>query len=104
MGRAACIEPQCLYKGTLYLYLAGVIKEVFDNMRMHGREYFKIKEICSRVNFPPSSQTALRNEHADYVRVRLFITFPRTMLAIFTAWESGALSDRRMGYRKLCLQ
>ena len=21
MGRTACTEPQCLYKGTLYLYL-----------------------------------------------------------------------------------
>jgi hypothetical protein len=21
MGRTACIEPQCLYKGALYLYL-----------------------------------------------------------------------------------
>jgi hypothetical protein len=65
VGRMACSKPQCLYKGDLYLYLAGVIKEVFGNMRMHGREYFKIKQICSRSNFPPSSQTALRNEHAD---------------------------------------
>jgi len=25
MGRTACIEPQCLYKGDLYLYLITVI-------------------------------------------------------------------------------
>ena len=23
MGRTACAEPQCLYKGALYLYLIG---------------------------------------------------------------------------------
>jgi len=29
MGRTACTEPQCLYKGALYLLLARVRKLVF---------------------------------------------------------------------------
>jgi len=26
MGRTACTEPQCLYKGTLYLYLYVLVR------------------------------------------------------------------------------
>ena len=25
MGRTACTEPQCLYKGALYLYIASLV-------------------------------------------------------------------------------
>ena len=28
MGRTACTEPQCLYKGELYLYLLNKILEI----------------------------------------------------------------------------
>jgi hypothetical protein len=29
MGRTACTEPQCLYKGTLYLYLSACTRAIF---------------------------------------------------------------------------
>jgi len=30
------------------MYLAGVIKEVFDNVRKHGLEYFKCSPLVSK--------------------------------------------------------
>jgi len=30
MGRTACTEPQCLYKGALYFYLKGAGGLAFD--------------------------------------------------------------------------
>jgi len=41
MGRTACIEPQCLYKGALYLtfYLSQEIWKVW--VQIHVRPYVK---------------------------------------------------------------
>ena len=30
MGRTACTEPQCLYKGALYLYLYLYLKQILE--------------------------------------------------------------------------
>jgi len=47
MGRTACIEPQCLYKGALYLYLEQDVKvpgspeievNTYKNTRLHNLE------------------------------------------------------------------
>ena len=41
MGRTACTEPQCLYKGVLYLYLhvsvaaATIIRICSESLRAH---------------------------------------------------------------------
>ena len=32
MGRTACTEPQCLYKGTLYLLLCGLYLVLCSNI------------------------------------------------------------------------
>jgi len=40
MGRTACTEPQCLYKGDLYLYLTGQKKRTASEEMMLSRKNF----------------------------------------------------------------
>ena len=36
MGRTVCTQPQCLYKGALYLYLYGMFTAVNINLHQVG--------------------------------------------------------------------
>ena len=51
MGRAACTEPQCLYKGDLYLYLHPEINAIFKVLlgRTAQKEGAWSPEKCRRV-------------------------------------------------------
>ena len=47
MGRTACTEPQCMYKGALYLALvtgAGYVVEGLHTFRSTARQYTNLHE------------------------------------------------------------
>jgi hypothetical protein len=46
MGRTACTEPQCLYKGALYLYITFVLHSNFKALQVYSEsEYHKPYEL-----------------------------------------------------------
>jgi len=49
MGRTACTEPQCVYKGALYLYLyltfAFVTLNVFTTKQIHRERWYVKNEV-----------------------------------------------------------
>jgi hypothetical protein len=51
MGRTACIEPQCLYKGTLYLTSVPVQEYTLPYLSTCTRVHFTLPQCCTRVHF-----------------------------------------------------
>jgi len=74
MGHAACTEPQCLYKGALYLTFTFIAVDI-------TRIYRKMKMMC----FPPSAFT-LQN-HFKLAR-KLTLFFPEVSIpSSIRRWE-----------------
>jgi len=46
MGRTACTEPECLYKGALYLYLTACTLSIFTTDEVYGCKKVKFAGIC----------------------------------------------------------
>ena len=55
MGRTACIEPQCLYKGALYLYNAEYIRYNPQKLVATATRRYKI---YTRIRFCDTSRGA----------------------------------------------
>jgi len=45
MGRTACREPQCLYKGALYLYLIIIVQDV----QLKSGPYFNMSNLFTKI-------------------------------------------------------
>jgi len=78
MGRTACTEPQCLYKGALYLYIHVIIVEiqVYPNKRtLLQYKVFIIKALEIRRVSTFCPQEVYINIHIK-VLMNIYVHFP----------------------------
>jgi len=54
MGRTACTEPQCLYKGALYFYLYLQLRAVRSHLYILGKQKrfvsFRVLVVCDKTH------------------------------------------------------